>query len=580
MLRELRIRDIAIIEDVAVEFGAGLNVLSGETGAGKSIVLGALGLVLGGRAGAEWVRTGRASAEVQARFDRSPEVDAALVELDLPLDGDEDGLLVRRVVTSSGRSRAYIGVTGVPVAALRRVAVELVDYAGQHEHQVLLDDARHLGILDRFGVDPKTLDRAVVAVAAARALLDERARMSRLDADRRVREDYLRYQLEELEHADLQDGEEDALEAERTVLRNAVALADRARRAEAALYGDAGSAVERIGDAIGRLRELVAIDPAMAAVLEAVDESLIGIEEAGRELAAYARRTRQDPARLEEVDDRLTLVHDLQRKHRRDFDGLLELRRAMEAELAELEGLGVRREALAGELGAARAGAREACARLASERTAASVRLSSEVEAQLAGLAMDRARLVATPVPVPESADAVPLGDDDGAPFAVATGTEQVAFLLTANPGEEPRRLSRVASGGELSRILLAVRRALAGASGGRVQVCVFDEVDTGLGGATAEKVGDKLQEIARSGQVVCITHLPQIAARADRHFRVEKHVAEGRTHTVVAALDADQRVEELVRMVAGEDVAGTAEAFAREMLARSRGPAARASVD
>lgn len=580
MLRELRIRDIAIIEDVAVEFGDGLNVLSGETGAGKSIVLGALGLVLGGRAGSEWVRTGKSAAEVQARFDRTKEIDVALAELDLSVDPEEDGLLLRRVVTAAGRSRAYIGASAVPLTALRRVAVELVDYAGQHEHQVLLDDARHLGILDRFGVDPKTLDRATTAVAAARALTDEQRRMDRLDADRRAREDYLRYQLQELDEADLKDGEEDALEAERAVLRNAVALADRARRAEAALYGDAGSAVERIGDAVGRLRELVAIDAAMAPVLEAVDESLIGIEEAGRELAAYARRTRQDPARLEEVDDRLTLVHDLQRKHRRDFAGLIELRRDMQAELTELEGLTERRGALAGELAAARAGARDACAALSVERAAAAQRLSREVEAQLAGLAMARARLVATPVPVPESADAVALGDDGGAPFSVSTGAEQVAFLLSANPGEEPRRLSRVASGGELSRILLAVRRALAGASGGQVQVCVFDEVDTGLGGATAEKVGDKLQEIATIGQVLCITHLPQIAARADRHFRVEKHVADGRTHTVVAALDADQRVAELVRMVAGADASGSAEAFAREMLARSRGPAAPATVD
>ena len=580
MLRELRIRDIAIIEDVGVEFGRGLNVLSGETGAGKSIVLGALGLVLGGRAGAEWVRTGRPSAEVQARFDRSPEIDVALEELDLSTDPDEDGLLLRRVITTGGRSRAYIGASAVPLTALRRVAVELVDYAGQHEHQVLLDDARHLSILDRFGVGSATLKGAATAIAAARVLIDEQRRMDGLDADRRAREDYIRFQLEEFEEADLQEGEDRVLEAERTVLRNAVALADRARRAEAALYADSGSAVERIGDAIGRLRELVAIDPAMAEVLEAVAQSLIGIEEAGRELASYARRTRQDPARLEEVDDRLTQVHDLQRKHRRDFAGLLELRQTMQAELFELEGLTERRGALATELRAARAIAREACAVLRLEREAAAGRLSSEVEAQLASLAMGRARLVARPNPVPESVDAAALGDGGGEPYATAAGTEQVAFLLSANPGEEPRKLSRVASGGELSRILLAVRRALAGASGTQVQVCVFDEVDTGLGGATAEKVGDKLQEISEGGQVLCITHLPQIAARADHHFRVEKHVDEGRTHTVIASLGLDQRVEELVRMVAGSDVGGTAEAFAREMLSRSQGPGARAPVD
>ena len=571
MLRELRIRDIAIIEDVSVEFAGGLNVLSGETGAGKSIVLGALGLVLGGRAGSEWVRTGRKSAEVQARFDRSSEIDGALEELDLSPEPEEDGLLLRRVVSAAGRSRAYIGSAAVPLTALRRVARELVDYAGQHEHQVLLDEARHLEILDRFGVESATRKAAAGAVTAVRALADEEQRMARLDADRSAREDYLRYQLEELDSADLKADEEAGLEAERLVLRNAVALADRARRAESALYGDAGSAVERIGEAAGRLRELVKIDSAMAPVLASVEDSLYGLEEAGRELSAYARRTRQDPGRLEEVDDRLALVHDLQRKHRRDFAGLLELRRAMQTELADLEGFVARRGTLASELRARRAEARTACEALGAERAAAGTRLVSDVEAQLDGLAMARARLVAAPKPIHGGAEAVALGEDGGAPFASSTGTEQVSFLLSANPGEEPRPLSRVASGGELSRILLAVRRALAGASGTQVQVCVFDEVDTGLGGATAERVGDKLQEIAEGGQVICITHLPQIAARAHQHYRVEKQVSDGRTRTEVVRLDPRRRVEELVRMVAGSDVRGTAEAFAREMLARSR---------
>ena len=574
MLRELRIRDLAIIEDVSVDFGDGFNVLSGETGAGKSIVLGALGLALGGRAGGEWVRTGRPSAEVQARFDRSPEVDAALEELDVVLGEDEDGLLLRRIVSSQGRSRAYLGDAAVPLTALRRVGVELVDYAGQHEHQVLLDEARHLGILDRFGVDPETRRVAMAAVATTRSLVEQQDLMDRMDADRRAREDYIRYQLQEFEDADLQPDEEEALEAERSVLRNAVALADRARRAEAALYGAAGSAVERIGDAEGRLRELVAMDPAMSHVLEAVSGSLLAIEDAGRELSIYARRTRQDPGRLAEIDDRLATVHDLQRKHRRDFAGLLELRQTMRAELDDLETLGDRKSALKQDLKTARGVARAACERLGAEREAAGRALASQVEEQLAGLAMAKARLIATPTAVPESLpDAVALGTDGGGPFALSLGTEQVRFLLSANPGEEPRRLSRVASGGELSRILLAVRRALSGASGTQVQVCVFDEVDTGLGGETADKVADKLQEIAAEGQILCITHLPQIAARADHHYRVEKEVVEGRTRTLITCLDAGARVDELVRMVAGGGARATAVAFAKEMLDRPRPP-------
>jgi DNA repair protein RecN (Recombination protein N) len=569
MLRELRIRDIAIIEDLVVQFGPGLNVLSGETGAGKSIILGALGLVLGGRASAEMVRTGRESAEVQARVDRGPAVDSILRSLDLPVSDEEDGLLLRRVVTAQGRSRAYIGSSAVPIAALRTLAQVLVDYSSQHEHQVLLDEASHLAVLDRFGVLTGLRTTCAVAVAEVRRLLTERDRLAVVEQEQRSREDYLTFQLEELAAANLVEGELEELRSERLLLRHAEERGEAARAAEAALYSGAGAATETLSVAIKKVRRLVEIDPALAPILEGVESAMIAAEEAGRELGDYARSAESDPFRLQEVDDRIALLRRLARKHRCDFGQLVELRDRLQAEMDELGSLDVRLAGLQSDIDAARRSAREVCETLSRKRQAAARRLRKAVEQELGSLAMERACFEVRFEAFVTGADNPGLGEDGGAPWGGTTGIDRVAFQLSANPGEDPKPLVKVASGGELSRILLAIRRSLAGST--VVQTCVFDEVDTGMGGATADTVGRKLSEIATDLQVLCITHLPQIAARADRHFRVEKHVVEGRTQTQVARLDAKESVNELVRMMAGTDGTDAAEAFARELVDRAR---------
>jgi len=563
MLHELRIRDIAIIEDVTVSFGPGLNVLSGETGAGKSIILGALGLVLGGRGSADIVRTGRDAAEVQGYFDRTPEVDAILAELELPLSDEDEGLSVRRLVSAAGRSRAWIRGTSVPIASLRRLASTLVDYASQHEHQVLLDNQQHRGILDRFGGLQATLAEVHSLVGRARELHRELDRLRSLEDEQRARMDYLRFQLDELDDAEPVEGEEAALENERRVLGDAVRLAERARVAEQALYGGSGAAVERLGAAVRALRELTATDTSLEDTLESVEQALISVEDAGRELGTYSARTRANPRRLQEVEDRLAQLRQLARKHRTDAEGLVALHARIRADLEELDGLDVRLDGLEVELAEAGAEARAACVELTRLRKEAAGRLSSLVEVELASLAMPHARLVV---------DVAPLGAGDGLDIgggvhAAEHGADAVEMLLSANLGEVPRALNRVASGGELSRILLSVRRALAGTSSVQVQVAVFDEIDSGMGGATAESVAAKLVDISAEGQVLAITHLPRIAGAADHHFRVEKIVDGGRTRTDVHLLEGQERVEELVRMVAGTSTTQAAATFARELL-------------
>lgn len=558
MLIELTIRNLAIVAEVTVRFAEGLNVLSGETGAGKSIILHGLGLVLGARASADLVRTGEEEAEVQALFDAEPDLIARLESLDIRCEPG-DAVPVRRVISASGRSRAYVCGKAVPATVLRELAPLLVDYAGQHEHHVLLDEQQHLDLLDRYG-DLVAERRALAAeVADLRAAEAELAEQARREDERAQREDFLRFQWKELHDAGLRPGEEAELEAERRRLANAERLARDARAAEEALYSGSASAVERLGEAASRIEALMAIDPDLAPLHAELSAALVAAEEAARTLRDYARRIHHDPERLDQVQERLAEISRLARKHRTDAEGLLERYRELEAELKALEGAEERRAALEAEVRRLTAAALARAARLGERRRAAAARLTAAVESELRDLAMPRARFVV---------DVCGRGADRAA--LDATGTDRVTFFLSANPGEEPRPLARVASGGELSRILLAMKRALAGAS--RVQTFVFDEIDTGIGGATAEVVGAKIRDIARDGQVICITHLPQIAAFADAHFFVGKEEVGGRTRTRVERLDDEARVVELARMVGGATVTETSRGLARELIERRKG--------
>ncbi len=552
MLELLRVRAFAIIEELEVHFAPGFNVLTGETGAGKSILVEALHLVLGGRAQADCVRTGAEEAEVQALLrPRHPAAcDARLQSLGLPAAGGE--MVVRRTVHREGRSRAWVNGALATAAQLQAATRGLLDISGQHEHVGLLDASLHLDLLDahaRLGEPRARFAEAFAALAAAETA---RAQLDSDESQRAQRADWLKFQLDELTKAAPQPGEDDRLAQERRVLAAAEKLRAGAEEAEAVL------AEMQAARAAKKLEEMAAIDPALTALAQAVRGAAAELDEAVRELSRYAARTGGDPQRLEEIEERLEVLRRISRKHGGTLAAALQRRDQMSAELASLENHDeelARREAEVQRLAAA---ARALAERLSEARRAAAGAFGKAVAEELSTLGMARSELSVrfnTPA--------------EGAIEGMGPcGLETAELLLSPNPGEELRPLSRIASGGELSRVLLAVKRVLAGSD--PVDAYLFDEVDAGIGGATAEAVGRALAAVARRRQVICITHLPQIAVFAGKHLAVEKEVLKGRTHSRVCAVDGDDRVRELARLLSGKTTEVALE-HARELLEAAR---------
>ena len=575
MLTTLRISGLAVVDQVEVDLGPGLNVLTGETGAGKSILLQALHLVLGGRMSADALREGAEEAVVEALFELSPSHPALerLREAGLPVPAGGGEVLVRRVATRSGRGRAFVNGALCTVGMLESALRGLVDLTGQHEHVALLDEATHLSILDASaGVDGEggLLARYRAAHQALAAAERRRAELVAAREERARRADWLAYQLREIDAARPRPGEELDLDRERQVLASAERLRAAAREAEAAVYAEEGSATERVGRAARSLAEAVQLDPRLDAPLTLLRSAAAELDEAGRSLARYAEAAAGDPERLSEVTERLEVLRALARKHGGTLDAALARAEGMRAELAEVEnnaGELQRLECIARDAGAE---ARALAAALSEARRAAADALVRAVRRELAALAMARCRVEVeffAPETALEHAGAA-LGKD---------GAERARILIAPNPGEPPRPLARVASGGELSRLLLALKRALARTD--PVDTYVFDEVDAGIGGAVADAVGRLLAEVSQERQVVCVTHLPQVAAFADRHLRVEKRVQGGRTATgVVSLATADERRDEVARMVAGATLTPSALEHARALLAAARAAPAAAS--
>ena len=574
MLRELRIRDVAIIEDIEVSFGVGLNVLSGETGVGKSIILDALGLLLGNRASGEIVRSGRPAAEVQALFDRGDEVDRLLARLGVHLCDEDEGLVVRRTVSAAGRSRAWIGGSAVTLSALRQLATLLVDYGSQQEHRVLLEETQHLAILDRFAGLSEQARLFGGRVEGLRLLLERRARGLEQSEESHARADFLRFQLEELQRITPVDGESGALEAEQSRLRNAAERSATAHEVVDVLYGASGSAVDQLALSLAALERLASLDDQLEGPVDSLRSALIVLEDAGHDLGSYARSVREDPHRLQEVDDRISQLRQMSRKYRCSVEGLAGVQNKIEDELAGIEHREFDVAGLEVEIGRVETGILDDAAELSRLRVAGATRLVTQMRVELGSLGMGKARLDVGLEPLSAGPGVIEVPRGGSVKRVCALGADEVRFQLSANVGEELRPLAKVASGGELARILLALRRALAGS--GAVQVCVFDEVDAGIGGVTAEIVAAKLAGIAESSQVLCITHLPQIAAAADHHFCVVKGVEGGRTRTCISILDEGSQIAELMRMVAGTDRGAAAEAFARELLDRAKASRAR----
>ncbi|MFO8155919.1 MAG: DNA repair protein RecN [Pseudomonadota bacterium] len=561
MLQQIHIRDFAIVDQLELEFGPGLTVLTGETGAGKSILLDALGLALGDRADSDAVAHGAERAEISAEFDLGDIADARDWLREQELDDADDPSLarIRRTISADGRSRAWINGRPAAVAALRELGEKLVDIHGQHAHQSLLRKEAQRQRLDDFAGHPDLLERVATRWREQRDLRSELEQLQQAGEDREARRELLAYQVQELEALGLGADEPAELEAEHQRLGHARRLIEACERAMATLYeGDDTTVSTLLGQTTGELEELQTVDSELGPAVELLNSAAVQVREAATELRHYRDGLELDPGRLEEVNQRLDTMYELARKHRRDPGELPELLPQLQEELAGLDHAGERLDGLQAELDAARAAYDTAAAELASSRREAADRLATEVNAHLEELGLGGATFEVELTPL----------DNAG-----AHGVEGVQFLVTTNPGQPLKPLQRVASGGELARISLAIQVITARSA--RIPTLVFDEVDVGIGGGVAEKVGRRLRELGIEQQVFCVTHQPQVAAQGHNHFQVSKENDDGITRTGFKALEDGQRVVEVARMLGGVEITSQTLAHAQEMIERAREVAA-----
>ena len=575
MIEVLRIENLALVESVELEFGPGLNVLTGETGAGKSIILSALALLTGGRASAETLRSGAEEGVVEALFRMDGHDDVAL-ELEARGLSETHGktrqaddpaeLIVRRTLHAGGRSRARIGGQLVPVSTLVEIFGGQLEISSQHGSQALRHAEVHATALDAYA--NKTSLRETVSQEVVRAgKLDREIRALRTAEEERARRlDFLQYQREELEGDDLDAESIAKLESEHRRLTHAERLAEEmATLCRAFDGGDAGGDGDSAESALATARRALAsalrMDPSLEEMANRVDALVSELQDLSVRAADYLSELEIDPHRLADVEERIGRLEALRRKYGRSVEEMLAHRAEIERELATLEGADERIRELESQCAKAVATANEASRDLSKARVSAAKKLAKAVEAELGDLSMEGARFVV-------SLERNEVSDNAGGPPGLETGVggrERPEFQFSANEGEAPRPIQKVASGGELSRLFLAIKNSLRRAD--RNMVIVFDEVDAGIGGATAERVGRVLAELATEHQVLCITHLPQIAAFADRHFVVRKETKGGRTRTQVSEVRDDLRVEELARMAGGERVTEVTREHARSLL-------------
>jgi DNA repair protein RecN (Recombination protein N) len=557
MLQELRIKNFAIIDELDLSFSKGFNILTGETGAGKSIILNAVQLLLGDRASEELIRSSEEEASVEALFDISEnrEVKGRIQEKGQRLSGveEKDSLLVRRVVSRSGRGKAFINGNLATLGMLSEIGEELLSIYGQHEHQSLQRVDTHIDILDEFGELMELREEFQNLFQRFTSLSQELERI-RGEKERREKERELKaFQSKEIEKAGIRIGEEEALKEEKKVLAHAKKLTDFANASEEVLYSTEGSAIERIQSVLHQGKEMAMIDPSLSPIFKNLDGALIQLEEVALALRDYSKRIEVNPGRLEEIEIRLEEIDRLKRKYGSTEADILRFKEEVDETLSSFTSDEERLSRLVGEIGPLREEMTQRAQKLSRERKRVASELKRSVEKELATLGMKKTTFQ--------------VRIDDQA--LSHKGKDRIEFLISPNIGEEVKPLAKIASGGELSRIMLAMKRILA-IIGGR-QVLIFDEVDAGIGGAIAEVVGRKLRELSKHHQVICVTHLPQIACFADRHHSVKKEVKSGRTVTVVDPLEKDARVEEIARMLGGVKVTEKTRAHAQEMMENAR---------
>lgn len=554
------VENYAVVERVRVRFHPGLNLLTGETGSGKSIVVDALGLVLGGRASADMVRSDTVRARVSAIFE-APRDKACRALLDEAGVQVEDGeLLIEREVMAEGKSRAFLGSRPVTLALLRQLAPFLADIHGQHEQQELFSLDAQLALLDEFAGLEERRERVGEMFQQWKRFENELEELNRSEQEKLRLADLWSFQRKEIETAALKAGEDAQLESERLVLKNVAKLQENASAAYAALYDAPESASTQVRAALKKLEELCRIDASLQSALETLRSAIIGIDEVSDAARDYLDRLEADPNRLEDVESRLELIDRLKRKYGSSVDEVLAFLDQVRAQVDALESAGERRVKLEQEVARASQAFSEAAAALTKLRKSAGEKLAKKVEGELDSLALENAifRIEIQPAGWSEH------------------GADRAEFLISANVGEEPRTLDKVASGGELSRIALALKTSAgtAVATGGKNGVertLVFDEIDSGIGGGVAEAVGRRLKKLAGSNQVLCVTHLAQVAGFADHHYFVEKREVKGRTVAEVEELSGEARTREIGRMLSGQRVTPEALKHAEQLIRLGR---------
>ena len=548
MLLELTVENYAVVEKVRVRFHRGLNLLTGETGSGKSIVVDALALLLGGRAAAEMVRTGAERARIAGIFEVAAK---GLPEGVEPEDGE---LIIEREILSNGKSRAFAGGRPVTAALLKELARSLGDIHGQHDQQQLFSGGVQREMLDGFADAGERVAEVASLYTRWNAATGELAELDRTAQEKLRQADLWSFQHNEIEAVNPQLGEDLQLENERRVLRNAVRLQETAGAAYAALYEDPESVAAQLHTVVKRLDDLGRIDESMREVVTALEPARIAVDEATRALGHYVGKLEADPARLEEIETRLAALEKLRRKYGATLEEVIAFHQDVSRNLSAVESSGERRAALAKEVAALTAGYESAAGRLTKLRREAAGRLAKSVEGELASLAMEKTRVEIRVTAAEWS----------------AAGADAVEILISPNVGEELKPLEKIASGGELSRVALALKTCIAPARSEKHAIprtLVFDEVDAGVGGSAAEAVGRRLKKLAGSAQVLCVTHLAQIAGFAEHHYYVEKHAERGRTVTTIEELDAAARTREIGRMLSGERVTPEALRHAEQLI-------------
>jgi DNA repair protein RecN (Recombination protein N) len=570
MLQELSIKNFAIIDDLRISFSEGLTILSGETGAGKSIILQAVNLLLGSRAGAAMIRSGADAAELEAMFVISPDSRSAAVMASHGYDPAE-GLLIRRIISVTDRHRIYVNGRLATIQVLAAITENLASISGQHAHQGLLKEDQHLLILDQFGGEQRDLltlrNEVHAGYHAMLPLIQNLHRLQTAALRQTERIDLLSFQKKEILEACVQPGEDAELDKDRNRLKHAGMLFQAVQDSIENLYVGNGAVSERLSIIRKTMDKAAQIDPGLASFSTALTEAGYRIEEIVEGLRTYLHAIQTDEGRLEAVEARIDFLHKLKRKYGGSLDTVLARLAEIEKELFDIEHISGALEETQSTLIRNHARLCQAAAALSVRRAQAAEALARRVETELGALKMPHTRFQIALRSTPAEAGAEPFLTCEGK-VLTETGLDRAVFLIAPNPGEALKPLSQIASGGELSRVVLALKAILSHT--GAVETVIFDEVDSGIGGGVAAVVGKKLLALSGHHQVICITHLPQIARFGNHHFRIVKHVQEGRTATSIQALNFEDRVHELARMLGGETLTPATWDHARELLESS----------